>query len=80
MNISEALRTRINEITDNNPESLTRICLNGNLTPSTMFDFIHGKTKFPTIITLKKFCAGAEITLSDFFDREYFDDNEEIYK
>ncbi len=79
MNLREALKTRINEISDNNPDSLTKICLNGNLTPSTMFDFMNDKTKSPTVFTIKKFCAGAGITLSEFYDRIYFNDNSDVY-
>lgn len=41
---------------------------------------MHGKTSHPKIITIKKLCVGAGITLKDFFDREYFNDDDEIYE
>lgn len=77
MNLVEATKRRIKEfITDN--RSLTKICLDSNLTPSTIFDFMYGKSKYPSIITIKKLCYGLNITLSEFFDKEYFDDFDDI--
>lgn len=79
MNIDDATRKRIQELVEDNKTTLTALCLNSNLTPSTVFDFMSGKSKFPKVITIKKLCAGAGITLSEFFNRDYFDDNEEVY-
>lgn len=79
MNLDEALRKRINELLSEK-QTLTNLCLKSNITPSTIFDFMYGKIKAPTIITIKKLCAGAEITLEEFFAREYFNDFEEVYK
>lgn len=79
MNIDEAIRTRINELVKKE-NSLTNLCLKSNITPSTIFDFMYGKIKAPTIITIKKLCAGANITLQEFFARDYFNDFDEIYQ
>ena len=78
ISLGDAIRKRIGELADNE-DSLTALCLNSNLTPSTVFDFMHGKSKYPKIITLKKLCTGAGITLKEFFDREYFDNDEDVY-
>ena len=40
---------------------------------------MYKKTKFPKAITIKKICVGAGIKLKDFYDRDYFDDTEEVY-
>ena len=77
MNISDAIRTRINEYVKDD-KTLTSICLNSGITPSTIFDFMYGKTKYPTIITLKKLCLGLNITLKEFFSKDYFDDDVEV--
>lgn len=79
MNIDDAIRKRIKEIVDDNKTTLTALCLNSNLTPSTIFDFMYGKSKCPKVITIKKLCSGANITLSEFFARDYFNDIDEIY-
>lgn len=47
-----------------------------NITPSTVFDFIYGKSKYPNLLTIKRLCIGAKIKIKDFFDRDYFDDDE----
>ena len=78
MNLDEAIKTRITEILNEKGISLTALCLNSNLTPSTVFDFFAGKSKSPKIITIKKLCLGAEITLEEFFARDYFNDTEDL--
>lgn len=79
MSIDDAIRKRIYEIVEINKTTITALCLNSNLTPSTIFDFMSGKSKCPKVITIKKLCAGAGITLNEFFDREYFNETEDIY-
>lgn len=79
MNIDEAIRKRIKEIIDDKKISLTALCLNANLTPSTIFDFMYGNSKCPKVITIKKLCLANGITLKEFFDRDYFDNTDEIY-
>ena len=80
MKIDDAIKRRINELVETNNTTLTALCLNSNLTPSTLFDFMNGKSKCPKVITIKKICAGAGITLKEFFSPAYFDDMEEVYK
>lgn len=79
MNIEEAIKKRINELVDSNKTTLTSLCLNSNLTPSTIFDFMYGKSKCPKVITIKKICVGANITLEEFFARDYFNETDDIY-
>ena len=79
MNIDDAIRKRINEIVENQKTNITSLCLNSNLTPSTIFDFMYGKSKCPKVITIKKLCCGANITLAEFFDRDYFNDTKDVY-
>lgn len=78
MTTEQAVRTRINEIVTERQKSLTSLCLDAGITPSTVFDFMVGKSKCPKVSTLKKFCQGAGITLKEFFDRSYFDDEEDF--
>lgn len=79
MNIDEAIKMRINELVEANKTTLTALCLNSNLTPSTVFDFMSGKSKCPKVITIKKLCVGAGITLAEFFDRSYFNETGDVY-
>lgn len=79
MNLEDAIRKRIEEILNNNNTNLTALCLNSNITPSTVFDFMYKKSKSPKISTIKKLCVGAGLTLSEFFNRPYFNDSDEVY-
>ncbi len=79
MNLDDAIRKRIIELVEKNKTTLTALCLNSNLTPSTVFDFMSGKSKCPKVITIKKLCAGANITLKEFFSCEYFNGTEDVY-
>lgn len=47
MNLDEAIKTRINELVNDNKTTLTALCLNSNLTPSTIFDFMAEKVNVP---------------------------------
>ena len=78
MTIEEAIKTRINELVAEKQTTLTALCLNSNITPSTVFDFFAGKSRCPKVITIKKLCLGANITLQEFFAREYFNGDDEI--
>lgn len=73
------IRKRINEIVQEKHTTLTALCLDSNLTPSTIFDFMAGKSHCPKVITIKKICAGAGITLEEFFSREYFNETQDCY-
>lgn len=78
MELGKAIKKRINEfVKDKN--TLTKICLNSNITPSTIFDFMNGKSKYPNILTIKRLCVGLNITLKEFFDKSYFDEDDRIY-
>ncbi|MBR6703442.1 MAG: helix-turn-helix transcriptional regulator [Clostridia bacterium] len=78
MNVEQAIKKRINELLQEKGLTLTALCLNSNLTPSTIFDFMAGKSKYPKVITIKKLCIGANITLQEFFARDYFNDTIDI--
>lgn len=78
MSIDDAIRKRIKELVDSNKTTLTALCLNSNLTPSTIFDFMYGKSKCPKVITIKKLCLGANITLQEFFAKDYFNDIDDL--
>lgn len=79
MSLDEAIKLRINELIKERNISLTSLCLNSNLTPSTVFDFMYGKSKSPKIITIKKLCVGLNITLQEFFSKDYFNTTDDVY-
>lgn len=72
MSIEDAIKKRITEITNDLDISLFTLCVESNITPSTIFDFFSGKCKCPKVSTIKKLCDGARISLKTFFDAPYF--------
>lgn len=77
MNINDAIVKRIIEICNERGSNVCDIALNGGMSPSAIYDIIKGRTKCSKVITIKRFCEGANMTLSEFFDKEYFDSPEE---
>ena len=72
MQLNDAIVKRIEEICKEQNSSICDIALKGGMSPSAIYDIFKGRTKCSKIITIKRFCEGAEITLSEFFDKDYF--------
>lgn len=77
MNINDAIIKRIEEICKEKKINVCKTALNGGKSPSAIYDLIKGRTKCSKVSTIKAFCEGAGITLSEFFDKDYFNDFEE---
>jgi len=77
MNLNDAIIKRINEICKERGSNVCDIALKGGMSPSAIYDLIKGRTKCSKVTTVKHFCEGAGMTLSEFFDREYFNEPEE---
>lgn len=77
MNINDAIIKRIEEICQDKNINVCEASLNGGKSPSAIYDLIKGRTKCSKVSTIKAFCQGAGITLSEFFDKDYFNDFEE---
>jgi len=77
MRLNEAILKRIDEICKEKGINVCSACLGGGKSPSAVYDLMKGRTKCPKVITVKSFCEGAGITLSDFFDRDYFNELED---
>lgn len=77
MNINDAIIKRIEEICEERNINICEAALNGEKSPSAIYDLIKGRTKCSKVSTIKAFCQGAGITLSDFFNKDYFNDFEE---
>jgi hypothetical protein len=77
MNLNDAIMKRIEEICKELDSNVCDIALKGGMSPSAIYDLFKGRTKCSKVITVKRFCEGAKITLSEFFDRDYFNLPEE---
>lgn len=74
MNLNDAILRRIEEICKERSSNICEISLRAGMSPSAIYDLIKGRTKYSKIITIKRFCEGAEMTLSEFFDKDYFNE------
>ena len=77
MTLNDAIINRIQEVCKEKHLNVCEASLNGGMSPSSIYDLFKGRTKCSKVITIKRFCEGAGITLKEFFDREYFNDIEE---
>ena len=77
MSLNEAIVLRINEICKEKGINICDASLKGGMSPSAIYDLVKGRTKCSKVITVKRFCEGAGITLSEFFDRDYFNEMED---
>ena len=72
MKLNDAIKRRIEEICKERGSNVCDLSLGGGMSPSAIYDLIKGRTKCSKVVTVKRFCEGAGITLAEFFDREYF--------
>ena len=77
MKLNDAIVMRIEEICRELNSNVCDICLKGGMSPSAIYDIFKGRTKSSKVITIKRFCEGADITLCEFFNRDYFNETEE---
>ena len=75
--LNDAITKRIDEICAEKGINVCDACLKGGMSPSAIYDLYKGRTKCSKVITVKRFCEGAGITLKEFFDRDYFNEFEE---
>ncbi len=80
MSFGEAVRKRINEIIEEKETNISDLSLNSLMSTSTLYDFMSGRTKNLDSFTIKKICFGAGITLSEFFNRDYFNNFDDVVK
>lgn len=72
MNTQQAIVKRIKELVQEHNKTICDISLSGGITPSTIYDILSGKSKKAQVISIKRFCDGLGITLTEFFDKDYF--------
>lgn len=72
MKLNEAIIKRINDICEEKKISVCEAALGGGKSPSALYDLVKGRTQCSKVTTIQSFCEGAGITLSEFFNSEYF--------
>ena len=76
MDLSEAMRLRIQKLMETNKINGNKLALSSGFSRSTVNKFIKKKSKSIKIETITLICQSLDISLKDFFDDKLFDDVE----
>lgn len=80
MNLTEAICTRIRELCSSRNITINKLATICGITQSTLSNIFTRKNNKPTVSTIKKICDGLNITLTEFFDSELFEELEQEIK
>ena len=74
MTMGKVCCERIHQLCDERNISLNKLSIMCGMTQSTLSNITSGRSKNPTVATIKKICDGIDITLAEFFDTKEFND------
>lgn len=80
MNIGEAVRLRILDLCAKQGISVNKLCNISGVTQSTVNNIMSGRNNSTTVSTIKKLCDGLEITVTEFFAADVFNNLEQEIK
>jgi transcriptional regulator with XRE-family HTH domain len=80
MTLSEAIVRRIYEICETQGITLNKLSTHCGITQSTLNNIVSGVSQRPTVSTIKKVCDGVNMSLTEFFDTDYFNALEQEIK
>ena len=80
MTLQEVCCQRIQELCDERNISMNKLSILCSKTQSTLSNITSGRSKNPTVSTIKKICDGMDITLAEFFDYEPFNELDQEIK
>ena len=73
MSVKDVVADRIKELCNERNIKLNELANISGVTPSTAYSMMDTSRRDVSIITIKKFCDGLEITLGGFFSTPEFD-------
>ena len=80
MGVKDAVANRFIEICNERNIKINELANISGVTPSTAYSMLDENRRDISIITIKKFCDGLDITLGEFFSTEEFDNLEQEIK
>lgn len=78
--LTQAIQRRIRELCTERNITINKLATICGITQSTLNNIFTRNYTKPTVSTIKKICDGLEITLSEFFNTEYFNSLEQEIK
>ncbi|MBR3765367.1 MAG: helix-turn-helix transcriptional regulator [Clostridia bacterium] len=73
----DCIQRRLTELCDERRIAFHALATCAGVHPSTVKSIMNGKSQNPGVVTLKKLCDGLDITLTEFFNTDYFRDLEQ---
>ncbi len=72
MSIKDAVVARFTQICQERGMKINELATLSGVTPSTAYSMFDKSRRDVSIVTIKKFCDGLDISLTEFFDSEEF--------
>ena len=80
MSVKDAVAARFRELCVERNVTINELATLSGVTPSTAYSMMDKSRRDVSVITVKKFCDGLEITLGEFFSAPVFDELEQEIK
>ena len=80
MSVKDAVAKRFEQLCRERKIKTNELAYISGVTPSTAYSMLNPSRRDISIVTIKKFCDGLEITLGEFFSTELFDSLEQEIK
>lgn len=80
MNVKDVVADRFLELCNERNIKINELANISGVTPSTAYSMLDKNRRDISILTIKKFCDGLEITLGEFFSTPEFDNLEQEIK
>lgn len=80
MGIKDAVVKRFREICKERNIKTNELANLSGVTPSTAYSMLDESRRDISVVTIKKFCDGLDISIREFFDSEIFDELEQEIK
>ena len=80
MSVKDAVAARFSELCNERHIRINELASRSGVTPSTAYSMMDPRRQDVSIVTIKKFCDGLEITLGEFFSTPEFDALEQEIK
>lgn len=80
MNVKDVVVNRFKELCKERNIRINELANISGVTPSTAYSMLDKNRRDVSILTIKKFCDGLEITLGEFFSTPDFDNLEQEIK
>ena len=77
MSVKDVVAKRFQELCDERQIKINELANRSGVTPSTAYSMMDETRRDISIITIKKFCDGLDITLGEFFSTREFDELEQ---